>query len=92
MNDRILARVRDFVIENYLYTRENAELSIDEPLVGTGVIDSMGILELIEFLQEEFGIAVRDDEITEENLGSLQAITRLVESKADGRAETALTA
>jgi acyl carrier protein len=49
-------------------------------LLARGVIDSMGVLELIGFLQTEFGVAIGDEDVTEENLGSLAAIARYVAS------------
>jgi acyl carrier protein len=89
MEARILNTIRDYVLENFLYARPDAELRADDPLIGSGVIDSMGILELVEFVQSEFGVAVDDAEITEENLGSIGAITRLIRSKAAASAEAA---
>jgi len=59
-----------------------AVLGDDDPLLAKGVIDSMGVMEMIGFLTSEFGIAVADEEVTEENLGSVSAIARFVTGKA----------
>jgi acyl carrier protein len=77
----IRARVREYVRENFLYMRQGYELSDDDSLLGNGIIDSMGVIELITYVQEEFGVQVGEEEITEENFGTLSAIARFVEGK-----------
>jgi acyl carrier protein len=81
----ILARTRAYVRETFLYMRPDLTLGDDDPLHAKGVIDSMGVMELLGFLTSEFRIAVADDEITGENLGSLNAIARFVDSKVRRR-------
>lgn len=73
-----MAVLRDFVRRSFLYAAPDAEIGADDPLLERGVIDSMGVVELIEFLQSEFGVTVADEDITEENLGSLRSIARYV--------------
>lgn len=89
----ILERVRGFVHESFLYMRPGFTLGNDESLMEKGVIDSMGVLELMEFLQSGFGISLSDDDITESNLGTLASIARFVMVKqslnGSGRGETA---
>lgn len=80
-DSEILAKLRRYLDENYLYMRPAFELSEDDSLFETGVIDSMGVMELIMVLERDFDLSVGDDEITEENLGSLRAITSFVVRK-----------
>ena len=61
--------------------RPDWKLGDEDPLLGTGVIDSIGVIELVEFLQDAFRLAIAEDEITEQNLGSLAAIGRFVYQK-----------
>jgi acyl carrier protein len=85
MSEReIIDRTRTYVRENFLYMRPDWKLGDDDPLLGSGVIDSIGVIELVEFLQQAFGFAITEDEITEENLGSLAAIGRFVHGKNGG--------
>jgi acyl carrier protein len=63
-------------------------LGDDDRLLERGIIDSMGVLELIAFLETEFGVAVGDDDVTEENLGTLASIDRYVASR-QGNGNTA---
>ncbi len=76
--DEILRRLRAFVDDNFLYMRPDFELRNDASLMGNGVVDSMGVMEMIAFLEEEFGVVVDDGDVTEENLGTLDAITAYV--------------
>ena len=80
----ITDRVRAYVRDNFLYMRPDWLLQDDAPLLGSGVIDSIGVIELVEFLQREFACAIPEDEITEANLGSLSAIARFVHRKRNG--------
>lgn len=77
----ILRSLRRYMDENYLYMRSGFELRDDDSLFETGVIDSMGVMELIHLLEKDFGLRVQDDEITEENLGSLDAIASYIARK-----------
>ncbi len=78
---QIRARVRLFLDENFLYMRPNFELSDDDRLLERGVVDSMGVAEMVTFLEDEFGVTTSDEDITEANLGSLNAIGRFVSRK-----------
>jgi acyl carrier protein len=73
--------VREYILKNYLFTTDASSLRDDVSLMQTGVIDSTGVLELIMFLQEQFGLEVADEEMLPENLDSVQAITAFVKRK-----------
>jgi len=77
----VVSRVRDYITENFLYTRPGFSVGDDDSLLGNGIIDSMGVIEVITFIQTEFSITVDDDDITEENLGTLSAIAKYVVGK-----------
>lgn len=81
--DEIVSRVKGFIQETFLYMRPDFELRGDNSLLGTGVIDSMGMMEMIDFVQQEFSIEVGDADITEENLGTLDAIADYVSSRVE---------
>jgi acyl carrier protein len=77
----ISARITGFIRENLLYMRPNFDLAQDAPLIETRVIDSMGILELISFLEDSFDIVIGDADVNEANLGSVAAMTAFVARK-----------
>lgn len=77
-------QIRDFILENYLFTNEDSALSNDQSLLEAGIIDSTGILELIAFLQETFGLTVDDDEMIPDNFDSVDRIVSYVSRKKNG--------
>lgn len=81
--EAITARIRDYIRKNFLYTRPDFELDDEVDLFRTGIIDSIGVMELIEFLQQEFDMTIEEDDITEENLGTVAAIGRYVSKRSN---------
>jgi acyl carrier protein len=78
---QILDRTRAWVRENFLYASPDWVLHDEDPMLGSGVIDSVGVIELVEFLQQTFSVKIPDVEITERNVGSLAAVGRFVYAK-----------
>jgi len=56
----------------------NLKLRDEDWLMKKGIVDSMGAIQLVKFLEAEFGVEVCGDNITEENLGSVAVITRFI--------------
>lgn len=77
-------KIRDFILESYLFTDEDSALSDDQSLLEAGIVDSTGILELVAFLQETFGFSVEDDDMIPENFDSVDRIVSYVGRKKDG--------
>ena len=69
--------IYNFVVENFLFGRADG-LAVDDSLVSKGVIDSTGILELISFIQERFGIRMEDQEVVPDNLDSIRNLVGFV--------------
>jgi acyl carrier protein len=84
----VLARTREYVEEAFLYMRPGFVLRDGDSLFAKGVIDSMGVLELIGFVEREFGVDVGDEDINEENLGTLVDIARYVTSRGGNGASS----
>lgn len=77
--------IRSYLIDHFLFGRSEA-LRDDASLLG-GVIDSMGAIELITFLQSRFGITVEDEEVgVPENFASVKSVAALVEKKLSNKA------
>jgi acyl carrier protein len=74
------ARVRQFIIDNFLF-EDNGSLTADMSFLENGIIDSTGVLELIAFLEGDFGIKVEDGDIVPENLDSLDRVAAFLERK-----------
>ncbi|MDH5571886.1 MAG: acyl carrier protein [Gammaproteobacteria bacterium] len=77
----IREKIRSYILENYLFTDDQAALSDGDSFLDKGIIDSTGILEVIYFLEDEFGVAVDDDEMIPENLDSVDNLICFIEKK-----------
>ena len=76
------AAIREFVMDRLAPITGRLDIGDEDDLIDTGVIDSLGIFQLVAFLEERFGISIGDEEITPENFGSVLAIERLVASRS----------
>ena len=77
----IAQQVRHFILSNYLFTDDQNSLVDTASLMQSGHMDSTGILELIMFLEETFGIKVLDDEMIPANLDSVTSVVAFVDRK-----------
>lgn len=73
--------VRDFVIQHFL-SGNASKLRADGSLLGD-IIDSMGVLNLVAYLQEHFGIIVEDSEVLPSNLDTIDNLVAYVAMKLD---------
>ena len=72
-------KIRDYIIES---TFDDVDKLTDETLIfEEGILDSMGLLFLIEFLKDEFNITTNDDELVVENFQSINSIMSFIENK-----------
>lgn len=78
--------IRQHLTDEYLVDHPDVELSDDLDLLEADVLDSLGILTLVDFLESTFGIAVEPEDVTLDNFETVRAIADLVASKRDGRA------
>lgn len=76
-----IGAIRAFIVENFLFGEDAAWLGEDTSFLESGVIDSTGILEVITFIEETFGIHVEDEEIVPENLDSLKKLAAFLARK-----------
>jgi acyl carrier protein len=81
MDVSISSDLTEFIVANYLFGDVSRAPGPDESLVEGGIVDSTGILELIEFLEARFGIQVEEEETVPANLDTLSALTRFVMDK-----------
>lgn len=71
-------RVRSYILENLLFSSDGSELPNDTSLLDMGIIDSTGVLELVTFLEESFGVKIQDSEMLPENFDTVNNIVRFV--------------
>ena len=75
-------KIRTFIIENYLFGDDEG-LEESTSFLDQGIIDSTGILELIDYISEEFSITVEDEELIPENLDSIDNATKFIANKQE---------
>lgn len=73
-------KIRTFIVDNYLFGDDEG-LDTNTSFLDEGIVDSTGILELIQFISEEFEMTVEDDELVPENLDSIDNVTAFIGRK-----------
>jgi acyl carrier protein len=73
--------IRRYLASTPNYQGAEDELTDQRELIGEEILDSVGIYQLVSYLEDEFGVEVDDDELVFENFATLADITTLVEGK-----------
>ena len=73
-------RIREFMFKTFPLARKKG-LQKSDKWLESGLLDSLAILDLVHFLEEEFGIHISDDELSPENFQSLEAVAAFVAAK-----------
>ena len=81
MSETLHETIRGFILENYLFTDDTSQLGLDDSLLGRGIVDSTGMLEIIMFIEEQLGVKVADEDMVPENLDSVNRIAAYVASR-----------
>lgn len=77
----IESKLRRYVLSNFLFTDDEGALASSDSFLEKGIVDSTGIMEVILFVEEEFGVRVTDDEMLPENLDSIEKLVAFVARK-----------
>ncbi len=73
--------IRAFIFDNFLFDAAEEDLGNDDSFLDQGIIDSTGVLELVEWLEDTFDITVDDDELIPENLDSVNQLAAFIAGK-----------
>ncbi len=76
-----ITTIRRYIFDNFLFDAKEDELQNDTSFLEQGIIDSTGVLELVEWLETEFGISVADEELIPENLDSVNSLSAYIARK-----------
>lgn len=82
------SELKEFILRNYLLTRDGTLLGDSESLTERGILDSTGALELVMHLEQRYGIKIQDDELHPDNLDSVEKIAAFVQRKGLNSAMT----
>ena len=80
-SEDIKSTVKTFILTEYLPGEDPAALTDTTPLMTTGILDSIAVLKVVTFLENQFGIVIKPHEAVVENLNTLSDIERFVVSK-----------
>jgi acyl carrier protein len=75
--ESVRSRIKDYIVENFVF-EENGQLSDDQSLLKSGVVDSTGILELIAFAEDEFQVGFDDRELIADNFDTVNRMTACI--------------
>jgi acyl carrier protein len=73
--------IRQYVLQNFLFTDDESALVDGDSFLSGGIIDSTGVLEIMYFIEDTFGIKVEDEEMLPENLDSVDNLVAFVSRK-----------
>jgi acyl carrier protein len=76
--------IEQFILDELTQGRGITEIEQDENLLSKGIVDSHGVMELVGFLEQRYGISVGDEDLTPENFESVNRIEAFVERKRNG--------
>ncbi len=81
--DLITARgdIKNFIIDSFMFGQKDQTFSDTDSFMEKGIIDSTGILELTSFIEEKYDFAIEDDEMTPENLDSIDSLVEFISKK-----------
>jgi acyl carrier protein len=78
---QIETKIKDYIAKNLLFSEEGYTYADEVSFLQEGIIDSLGVMELVEFVQKEFGIKVEQTEVTPENFDSVAKLAAFVKTK-----------
>lgn len=76
------AVIRRFIANNLMYSSNGFQLDDDVSFLEEGVVDSLGVMELVVFVEEQFGVQVADEEVTPEYFDSVNRLAHYIELKS----------
>jgi acyl carrier protein len=82
MQNNIKETIRTYIAENILFSDNGYPYDDDASFLEEGIVDSMGIMELVMFVDEKFGITVEDEELVPDNFDSVSMLAAYIQSKS----------
>ena len=90
MNNNLVCNEKDivdiiskFIMNNFLLSGQKENIDVNISLYENRIVDSTGVLEIVDFLEEKFGIKIEDDELVPDNLDSINKMSKFVQRKID---------
>ena len=80
-DDSVIADLLTYIYESNPVAKEYGPLPLDESLLEIGVMDSFGVIELVDFIETHWGIEIADSELTVERFGGINKMSALIKEK-----------
>ena len=78
----IQAQIRDHIAKNILFSDNGFTYSDDASFLEEGIVDSLGVMDLILFIEEKFGVSVKDEDITPDNFDSVNKLAGYIQRQS----------
>jgi acyl carrier protein len=75
------AVIERFIVDDLLLGSNQTELDLNQPLISSGILDSLALLQLMSFIKQQFGVAVQDGEVIPDNFQTIRRISTFIEGK-----------
>lgn len=85
--EKIRKIIRAFIVDNFLFGVEDENFTNTISLLQTGFVDSTGFLEIVTFIEDEFGFKIDDNELVPDNFDSLENITSFITRRLNSQKE-----
>ena len=74
-------QLRDFILKELAWDRSIDKLSDNYPLLDDGIVDSLGMLKLLEFIESRFAVELSDDDLVPENFENIDCMVQIIEKR-----------
>jgi acyl carrier protein len=83
--NEIGTRIQNFILKQFPLARKQPSFQNESSLLESGIIDSLGVFDLVSFIEKEFKITITEEDLLAENFESIARMTDFVQSKDDGQ-------
>ena len=73
------SKLKHFIVTELMHEEDDDLLDDEEPLLGSGIVDSLGIMRLVSYIEEEFGIEVSEEDLVPEHFQTVNRMAAFVE-------------
>jgi acyl carrier protein len=77
------SEIRQFIVDNFMYGQQTQKFADDASFLENGIIDSTGVLELVAFVEQKFGVSVADEDLVPANLDSVDNLVGYITRKKE---------
>lgn len=78
-------RIRQFILKQFPLARKQSSFADDSSLLESGLIDSLGVLDLVSFIEKDFKITISEEDLLADNFETITRMTAFVQRKGNGQ-------